>query len=130
MNDYTVIHRQGRYSVLAEPQVITLRDGTELPFYRVLEESAGGEPSRFMRAVLGHPLIGSHVFDLRDLAGNLEAEIRTSPRRDEAGRLATLQNTLRLFYPQGVELLCQILQESVMKLTLARDEPEAEPHAA
>lgn len=114
MTDLTIIRRSGRYAVLADSQPVRLRDGTVVDLHRVQEDSHP-EPCRFLRAVLDHPLIEGHVFDVRDLASCLDAEIRQLPTRD-AGDVVVL--TLRQFFPAGADLLCRIVEESLAKVPL------------
>lgn len=116
MTDLTIIRRSGRYAVLAESQPARLRDGTVVDLHRVQEDSHP-EPCRFLRAVLDHPLIEGHVFDVRDLASCLDAEIRQLPTRD-AGDVVVL--TLRQFFPDGASLLCRIVEESLAKVPPAQ----------
>ncbi len=126
MNDAHILRRHGRYTVLADSQLVILRDGTHLALYRVLEnvgKQGQPGPSRFLRAVLDEPLINSHVIDVRDLASTLDAEIRSLPVRDEQGVVAL---TLRQFYPTGAGLLTKIVEESLAKLP----QPQELAHAA
>lgn len=111
--DLTVIRRHGRYSVLAHSQPARLRDGTVVDLYLVQEAGGNHLNDRFLRAVLDHELIQSHVFDVRDLAKCLDAEIRTAQDRD-AGDLVVL--TLRQFYPDGAGMLTRIVEESLAKV--------------
>lgn len=120
--DLTVIRRQGRYCVLSHSQPVRLRDGTTLDLHLVQEHNQA--PARFLRAVLDHPLIESHIVDVRDLASCLDAEIRQLPERD-SGDLVVL--TLRQFYPDGAGLLCRIVEESLAKLPT--EQGAAEPAA-
>ena len=131
MSDLTIIRRAGRYAVLADSQPVRLRDGTVVDLHRVIEQSHP-EPCRFMRAVLDHPLIEGHVFDVRDLASCLDAEIRQLPTRD-CGDVVVL--TLRQFFPDGAGLLTRIVEESLAKVPLphfsdASDDGEISPAEA
>lgn len=124
--DLTVIRRHGRYSVLAQSQPVRLKDGTTLDLHLVQEH--GLPPARFLRAVLDHPLVESHVVDVRDLASCLDAEIRQLPERDSTDLVVL---TLRQFYPDGASLLCRIVEESMCKLPPAcSNEGEISPAEA
>lgn len=112
--DLSVIRRHARYSVLAHSQPVRLKDGNVIDLHLVQE--ADQPPSRFLRAVLDHHFIQSHVIDVRDLAKCLDAELRTAQDRD-AGDLVVL--TLRQFYPDGAGLLTKIVEESLAKLPAA-----------
>lgn len=118
MTDLTIIRRSGRYAVLAESQPVRLRDGTVVDLHLVQEDSHP-EPCRFLRAVLDHPLIQGHVFDVRDLASCLDAEIRQLPSRD-TGDVVVL--TLRQFFPDGAGMLCRIVEESLAKVLQAQEQ--------
>lgn len=118
MTDLSIIRRSGRYAVLADSQPVRLRDGTVVDLHRVQEDSHP-EPCRFLRAVLDHPLIQGHVFDVRDLASCLDAEIRQLPTRD-AGDVVVL--TLRQFFPDGAGMLCRIVEESLSKVPQAQEQ--------
>lgn len=121
MTDLTILRRQGRYAVLAEHQPLRLRDGTTLDLHLV-QELAQPQPCRFLRAVLDHELIESHVIDVRDLAKVLDADIRRLPSRD-IGDVVVL--TLRQFYPDGASLLTKIVEESLAKLPAPHRQEEA-----
>lgn len=121
MTDPTPLLIHGRYTVLASHLIVELRDGTRLALHQV-REHAHPEPSRFLRAVLNHPLVRSHIFDVRDLRSQLDADIRGLPTRYEQGVIAL---TLRQFYPDGAALLSRIVEESLCKLAT----PEEAAHA-
>lgn len=114
MTDASIIRRHNRYAVLADSQPVRLRDGTVLDLHRVREHN-NPEVCRFLRAVLDHPLIESHVVDVRDLdpARTLDADIRHA-RPADATDLVVL--TLRQLYPDGAALLTKIVEESLDKI--------------
>lgn len=111
--DLTVIRRRGRYSVLAHSQPARLRDGTVVDLHLVRRDT-GHHDDRFLRAVIDHPLIGSHVVDVRALAKNLDADIRRLPERD-AGDLVVL--TLRETFRDGAGLLTRLVETSLAKVS-------------
>lgn len=116
--DLSVIRRHGRYRVLAHSQPARLKDGTVIDIHLVQQDPPHLD-DRFLRAVLDHELVQSHVFDVRDLAASrelrqgLDDDMRRAHERD-AGDLVVL--TLRQFYPDAASLLTKIVEESLAKL--------------
>lgn len=96
LTDTRIIHRHGRYAVLAQRQETLLRDGTLLELHPVQED---GIESTFLRALLMKG-VGCFIVDVRKLVSDLDHELRVAPTRDRPG---TLAHFLRQAFPSGLQ---------------------------
>lgn len=123
LTDTRIIMRTERYAVQAQRQEVLLRDGSLLDLRPVIDEQAV-DRGRFLRALL-MPSVACFIFDVRDMAPELNEELRTCADRDVPG---TVFIALRTRYPRGLDFHRAVGQH--LKATIAMTEQTTTRFAA
>lgn len=122
--DTTPLATAGAYTVLAERHEVLFRDGSSIGLHQVLQR---GAPCVYLRALVQDKL-HAMVFDVRDVARALAAELPITPTRDLRGLVAI---TLRHSYPTANALAAEVMGV-VLACALLTDKqlPAQSTHAA
>lgn len=105
LTETKIIQRHDAHQVMAQRYEILWRDGSTVGLHAVHDN---GVEHAFLRAIEHRP---SHwiVVDLRDLAPDVERDIKSLPRRDAIG---VVFHTLRLGYSSAASFLARAIEKN------------------